>query len=68
MPQYNDETVKADAALFPFKVIEEDGRIKVQVQYHGEVKSFLPEEISAFILSHMKQIAETHLETEVKEA
>ena len=65
---YNDETVKADAALFPFKVIEEDGRIKVQVQYHGEEKSFLPEEISAFILSHMKQIAETHLETEVKDA
>ena len=31
-------------------------------------KKFLPEEISSLVLGHMKQIAENHLQTEVKDA
>ena len=65
---FEDETVKSDAALLPFKVVSEEGKIKVQVQYRGEQRSFLPEEISSFVLSHMKKMAEAYLETEVKDA
>ena len=49
---FEDETVKADAALLPFKVVSEDGKIKVQVQYRGEQKTFLPEEISSCSRPH----------------
>ena len=45
---FESETVKEDVPLFPFKVVCEEGKIKVQVQFRGEQKSFLPEEISSF--------------------
>ena len=50
---------------FPFKVVKEGGRIKIQVEHRGKQKTFFPEEISSFVLSHMKDIAECHLETRV---
>ena len=64
----DDTTVKDDIQHFPFKVLKEGDRIKIQVEHHGEQKKFLPEEISSFVLSHMKQIAESHLQTEVRDA
>ena len=65
---FEDATVKEDIQRFPFKVIKEGERIKIQVEHHGEQKTFLPEEISSFVLSHMKQIAESHLQAEVRDA
>ena len=63
---FEDTTVKDDIQRFPFKVLKEGDRIKIQVEHHGEQKMFLPEEISSFVLSHMKQIAESHLQTETE--
>ncbi|KAJ4732764.1 Heat shock protein 70 [Rhynchospora pubera] len=40
----------------------------VSVQYKGEDKQFAPEEIASMILSKMKDIAETHLSSNVKKA
>ena len=65
---FEDESVREDVANLPFSVVKEDGKITIKVQFKGKEKKFLPEEISAFVLVHMKQIAETHLETEVTDA
>ena len=65
---FEDTDVKEDIQRFPFVVLEEGDRIKIQVEHRGEQNTFLPEEISSFVLGHMKQIAESHLQTEVKDA
>ena len=65
---FEDESVQGDIKNFPFKVVKEGERIKIQVEHRGEQKTFFPEEISSFVLSHMKDIAESHLETKVEDA
>jgi L1 cell adhesion molecule like protein len=46
----------------PFKVSRAaTGKCQIEVQYKGEPKTFLPEEISAMILGEMKSIAEAYL-------
>ncbi|CAF3265217.1 unnamed protein product [Rotaria socialis] len=63
--KYSDETVQGDMKNWPFKVINEVGKPKIQVQYKHETKVFTPEEISSLILAKMKEIAETYLGQEV---
>lgn len=46
---------------WPFTVINDNTRPKVQVEYKGETKSFYPEEISSMVLTKMKEIAEAYL-------
>ena len=46
---------------WPFNVISDSGRPKVEVDYKGETKSFYPEEISSMVLVKMKEIAEAYL-------
>lgn len=46
---------------WPFTVINDGGRPKVQVEYKGEAKSFYAEEISSMVLTKMKEIAEAYL-------
>merc|ERR1719445_2271790 len=59
--KYNDKKVIADKKLWPFDVINKEGKPYVQVLYKGETKQFAPEEISAFVLQKMKQTAENYL-------
>ena len=65
---FEDKSVQDDIKNFPFQVVKENERIKIQVQHRREQRTFLPEEISSFVLSHMKDIAESHLEKKVKDA
>lgn len=51
----------ADAALWPFKVINDNGKPKVRVNFKGEAKTFSPEEISSMVLTKMKETAEAYL-------
>lgn len=46
---------------WPFMVVNDAGRPKVQVEYKGETKSFYPEEVSSMVLTKMKEIAEAYL-------
>lgn len=46
---------------WPFTVINDDARPKIQVDYKGETKIFCPEEISSMVLLKMKEIAEAYL-------
>ena len=64
----NDPRVMADRKLWPFNVVEEGGRPKVQVEYKGETKTFFAEEISSMVLVKMKETAEAYLGKTVTDA
>jgi len=66
--KYEDPTVQADMKHWPFKVINEGGKPKIQVEYKNETKYFTPEEISSMVLTKMKEIAEAYLGKKVTEA
>ncbi|XP_073426800.1 heat shock-related 70 kDa protein 2 [Dendrobates tinctorius] len=66
--RFDDPTVQSDMKHWPFTVINEGTKPKVQVEYKGEVKSFFPEEISAMVLTKMKEIAEAYLGKKVPNA
>lgn len=53
--------VQSDMKHWPFTVINDSSRPKVQVEYKGETKAFYPEEISSMVLVKMKEIAEAYL-------
>ena len=66
--RFEDDTVQSDMKHWPFKVVSDSGRPKVLVKYKGERKDFAPEEISAMVLTKMKETAEAFLGQEVTEA
>jgi len=67
--KYDDPTVQRDIKLWPFNVIKDSGnKPKLEVDFKCEKKSFTPEEISAMVLTKMKETAEAHLGHSVKDA
>lgn len=67
--RFSDSSVQSDIKHFSYKVINKDGdKPFAQVQYKGDTKDFSPEEISAMILTKMKDVAESYLGKEVKSA
>jgi len=58
---FKDPTVQADMKHWPFKVVDNDGKPSLEVEYRCETKKFTPEEISAMILTKMKDTAEAFL-------
>jgi len=63
-----DPTVQADMKHWPFEVVDFGGKPKLQVEYQNETKQFTPEEISAMVLTKMKETAEAYLGVDVKDA
>eukprot|EP01001_Neometanema_parovale_P010532 NODE_676_length_2190_cov_1416.612482_g646_i0.p1 GENE.NODE_676_length_2190_cov_1416.612482_g646_i0~~NODE_676_length_2190_cov_1416.612482_g646_i0.p1 ORF type:complete len:653 (-),score=249.19 NODE_676_length_2190_cov_1416.612482_g646_i0:159-2117(-) len=67
--RFSDSTVQSDCKHWPFKVTHKgDDKPIIQVQYKGEEKQFLPEEISSMILTKMKETAESYLGKKVAKA
>uniref|UniRef100_A0A2K6N4T0 Heat shock protein family A (Hsp70) member 2 n=1 Tax=Rhinopithecus bieti TaxID=61621 RepID=A0A2K6N4T0_RHIBE len=66
--KFEDATVQSDMKHWPFRVVSEGGKPKVQVEYKGETKTFFPEEISSMVLTKMKEIAEAYLGGKVHSA
>ena len=67
--KFNDPTVQSDMKNWPFKVIgDRDNKPLIEVLFNGETKQFSPEEISAVVLTKMKQTAETYLGKTVTDA
>lgn len=52
--RFDDPTVKKDMESWPFKVVDDNGNPKVEVQYLGETKQFSPQEISAMVLTKVR--------------
>ncbi|GBM12720.1 Heat shock protein cognate 4 [Araneus ventricosus] len=59
--RFEDSSVQSDMKHWPFEVISDGGKPKIQVEYKGENKTFFPEEISSMVLTKMKEIAEAYL-------
>lgn len=59
--KFADAEVQADMKHFPFKIIDKGAKPVIQVEFKGEEKTFTPEEISAMILTKMRETAESYL-------
>jgi len=66
--KFGDPTVNADRLHWPFEVVDENGKPKMQVEYKGETKTFYPEEVSSMVLVKMKETAEAYLGQKVTDA
>lgn len=67
--KFDDPTIQKDMAHWPFGVTAgSDNKPRIGVEFKGEKKAYLPEEISAMVLTTMKQTAEAYLGCEVKDA
>jgi len=64
-----DDSVQHDSKHFPFRLSEgKNGKPLINVSYKGEPKAFTAEEISAMVLTKMKETAEAYLGGEVTSA
>jgi L1 cell adhesion molecule like protein len=67
--RFAEPSVQSDMKHWPFKVLEgKGGKPEIEVEYKGETKRFMPEEISAAVLQKMKATAEAYLGTTVTDA
>lgn len=66
--RFDDKSVQSDMKHWPFKVISEGGKPKIEIEYKAEVKQFFPEEISSMVLTKMKETAEAYLGRKVVDA
>lgn len=66
--KFNDSVIQADMKHWPFAVVDKAGKPLIEVDFKGERKQFMPEEISAMVLTKLKQTAEAYLGGEVSDA
>merc|ERR1712129_35725 len=66
--KFEDATVQADMKHWPFTVVDAATKPELQVEYQNETKTFTPEEITAMVLTKMKETAEAYLGVDVKDA
>ncbi|CAN6301371.1 unnamed protein product [Urochloa humidicola] len=67
--RFSDGSVQQDVMSWPFKVVAgRDDRAMIEVLSEGKQKQFAPEQISALVLAKMKETAEAHLGTTVRNA
>lgn len=64
--RFDDPMIHEDKKFWPFKIVNDKGKPKIEVMYKGQIKVFTAEEISAMILSKMKETAENFLGKKVK--
>ncbi len=65
---FSDPKIQEDMKHFSFKLVDRNNKPKISVKYKDENKEFTPEEISAMVLTKMKEIAEAFLGQSVKNA
>jgi L1 cell adhesion molecule like protein len=65
--KYDDKYVQTDMKHFPFKIIKDKQTEKplIRLNYYGEEKNFLPEQLSAFLLYQLKSDAVSYLGCDV---
>merc|ERR1711931_120775 len=65
---WSEKSVQNDIKFFPFSVVEKRGKPLVQAKVQGKDQTFTPEEISAMVLTKMKETAEAYLGKKVTHA
>ena len=66
--EFNDQLLQKEMKTLSYSVVNENNKPKIQVEYNDENKRFTPEEISAMILTEMKQVAGAYLGDDIKDA
>nr|QNJ44860.1 HSP70-4 [Agasicles hygrophila] len=66
--RFDDQKIQQDLKHWPFKVVNDGGKPKIQVEFKGEAKRFSPEEISSMVLTKMKEVASAYLGKSIKDA
>ncbi|KAL3689448.1 hypothetical protein R1sor_015757 [Riccia sorocarpa] len=66
--KFKDAEVQRDLKLVPYKIVNKDGKPYISVKIKDEARVFSPEEISAMVLTKMKETAESFLGKKVKDA
>ena len=66
--QFADKEVQHDAKYLPYKIVSKEGKPYIKTSFKGDDKTYSPEEISAMVLTKMKEIAENYLGYEVTNA
>nr|CCA16151.1 AlNc14C19G1933 [Albugo laibachii Nc14] len=67
--KFHDQTVQQDTKHWPFSVVcGPEDKPQIVVEVNGAKKMFYAEEISAMVLSKMREIAEAYLGRQVKNA
>ncbi|NP_001243928.1 heat shock protein 68 [Bombyx mori] len=66
--KFDDAKIQQDLKHWPFKVISDCGKPKIQIEFKGETKRFAPEEISSMVLIKMRETAEAYLGTAIRDA
>jgi heat shock protein 5 len=64
----DEADVKKDMKHWPFGVVNVGGKPSIEVGFKGEKRQFTPEEISAMVLTKMKETAEAYLGEKVTHA
>ncbi|KAL9695734.1 hypothetical protein quinque_015019 [Culex quinquefasciatus] len=59
--RFDDQKIQEDMRHWPFQVINDGGKPKIQVEFQGETKRFAPEEVSSMVLTKMREVAEVYL-------
>ncbi|CAM0901793.1 unnamed protein product [Alopecurus aequalis] len=67
--QFTDAEVQRDMKLLPYRVIDKNGKPHAEVEVKaGDVRLLSPEEVSAMVLTRMKETAEAYLGEKVRDA
>jgi len=67
--KFNESAVQEDVKLWPFTVkAGTDDKPIIEVQFKGETKTFQPEQISSMVLTKMKEVADSYLGKNIKDA
>nr|WIM01500.1 heat shock protein 70-like B [Limnephilus lunatus] len=66
--KFGEDNVQADIQHWPFEVVNDNTIPKIKVTHQGNERIFCPEEISAMVLTKMKETAEAYLGMTVKDA
>ena len=65
--EYTDQVTQNEIKNLSYDVVNNSGKPFISVNYKGEQKTFSPEEISAMILTKMRDTATSYLGEEVKD-
>ncbi|KAF7244969.1 hypothetical protein EG68_08694 [Paragonimus skrjabini miyazakii] len=66
--RFNDPTVMEDRRIWPFQLVDVQGKPRVRVRYAGKMKVLCAEEILSLLIAHLKTSAENYINKEIKQA
>ena len=66
--KFTDKEVQRDLKMFPFKVVDKDSKPCIEIELKDGKEIFQAEEISAMVLTKMKETAEAYLGKDIKHA